>query len=203
MRKLISSFFCCLLFYAASSQKTEITGKITDSLGNGLANVSIKEKNSANGTVSDANGNFRMMAVPGTPLEITMVGYQPTVVRAGNGLAVTLLAGNSSLDEVIVTALGIKRDKRNLTYSAQEVKGETVLAARQENIINALAGKVAGVQIGNSSGQPGSSSRIVIRGITSLKGENQALFVIDGIPMDNTEAGVIDAANACVEGAGC
>jgi TonB-linked SusC/RagA family outer membrane protein len=195
MRKLISSFLCCLLFYAASSQKTEITGKVTDSVGNGLANVSIKEKNSANGTVSDANGNFRMMAAPGVPLEISMIGYQPTVVRAGSGLSITLLSGNSSLDEVIVTALGIKRDKRNLTYSAQEVKGETVLAARQENVVNALAGKVAGVQISNSSGQPGSSSRIVIRGITSLNGENQALFVIDGIPMDNTEAGVIDATN--------
>jgi TonB-linked SusC/RagA family outer membrane protein len=195
MRKFISTFLCCLLFYAASSQKTEITGKITDSLGNGLTNVSIKEKNSSNGTVSDANGNFRMISIPGTPLEISMVGYQPTIVRAGSGLSITLFAGSSSLDEVIVTALGIRRDKRNLTYSAQEVKGETVLAARQENIINALAGKVAGVQISNSSGQPGSSSRIVIRGITSLNGENQALFVIDGIPMDNTEAGVIDATN--------
>src|SRR6476661_4909700 len=146
MRKLISAFLCCLLFYAAHSQKTEITGKVTDSVGNGLANVSIKEKNSNNGTVSDASGNFRMMAVPGTTLEVSMIGYQPTVVRAGSGLSITLLSGNSSLDEVIVTALGIKRDKRNLTYSAQEVKGETVLAARQENVVNALAGKVAGVQ---------------------------------------------------------
>ena len=201
MRKLISSLLCCLLFYAASSQKSEINGKITDSLGNGIANVSIKEKNSANGTVSDANGNFKMMAIPGTPLEISMVGFQPTVVRAGSGLNVTLVPGSSSLEEVIVTALGIRREKRNLTYSAQEVKGETIQAARQENLVNALAGKVAGVQISNSSGQPGSSSRIVIRGITSLNGENQALFVIDGIPMDNTEAGVIDATNQGPENA--
>src|SRR5205085_11231514 len=100
--------------------------------------------------------------------EISMVGYQPTIVKAGSNLSVTLLAGNTSLDEVIVTALGIKRDKRNLTYSAQEVKGETIQAARQENLVNALAGKVAGVQFSNSSGQPGSSSRVVIRGITSL-----------------------------------
>ncbi|MBL7698640.1 MAG: SusC/RagA family TonB-linked outer membrane protein [Chitinophagaceae bacterium] len=195
MRKLISNFLCCLLFYAAYSQKTEINGKVTDSTGNGLANVSIKERNSNNGTVSDLNGNFRLMTAPGTPLEISMVGYLPTVVNASNNLSITLLAGGSSLDEVIVTALGIRRDKRNLTYAAQEVKGETLQQARQENIVNALAGKVAGVQISNSSGQPGSSSRIVIRGITSLNGENQALFVIDGIPMDNTEAGVIDATN--------
>ena len=201
MRKLISSLLCCLLFYAASSQKSEINGKITDSLGYGLANVSIKEKNSANGTVSDAKGNFKMMAIPGTPLEISMVGFQPTVVRAGSGLKVTLVPGSSSLEEVIVTALGIRREKRNLTYSAQEVKGETIQAARQENLVNALAGKVAGVQISNSSGQPGSSSRIVIRGITSLNGENQALFVIDGVPMDNTEAGVIDATNQGPENA--
>ena len=201
MRKLISLCLCCVLYFAASAQKTEVNGKITDSLGNGLANVSIKEKNSANGTVSDANGNFRLMSVAGTPLEISMVGYQPTTVRAGTGLSITLLSGSSSLDEVIVTALGIRRDKRNLTYSAQEVKGETIQAARQENIVNALAGKVAGVQISNSSGQPGSSSRIVIRGVTSLNGENQALFVIDGIPMDNTEAGVIDATNQGPENA--
>jgi TonB-linked SusC/RagA family outer membrane protein len=201
MRKLISLCLCCVLYFAASAQKTEVNGKITDSLGNGLANVSIKEKNSANGTVSDANGNFRLMSVAGTPLEISMVGYQPTTVRAGTVLSITLLSGSSSLDEVIVTALGIRRDKRNLTYSAQEVKGETIQAARQENIVNALAGKVAGVQISNSSGQPGSSSRIVIRGVTSLNGENQALFVIDGIPMDNTEAGVIDATNQGPENA--
>ena len=89
----------------------------------------------------------------------------------------------------MVTALGIKRDKRTLTYATQEVKGSALVDAKQDNIVNALAGKVAGVQINNSSGMPGSSSRIVIRGNSSLTGDNEALFVIDGIPMDNSEAG--------------
>ena len=195
MRKL----FCCLVFglmvfnVAAQTTGTEIRGRIIDSLGNAVSNASIKVANSNKGTVSDANGNFKLFTKPGTALQVSMIGYRNINVAAAQGLSVTLFSSDNSLDEVIVTALGIKREKRNLTYSAQEVKGETLLAARQENVVNGLAGKVAGVQISNSSGQPGSSSRIVIRGVTSLNGENQALFIIDGIPMDNTEAGVIDA----------
>jgi len=99
-----------------------------------------------------------------------------------------------SLPEVVVTALGIRREKRQLTYAIQEVKGATLAEAKQDNLVSALAGKVAGVQVTNSSGMPGSSARITIRGTGSLVGENQPLFVIDGIPMDNSEAGNPDNA---------
>jgi TonB-dependent SusC/RagA subfamily outer membrane receptor len=98
------------------------------------------------------------------------------------------------LPEVVVTALGIKREKQLLTYAHQEVQGVTLTDAGQDNLVNALAGKVAGVQVTNSSGMPGSSARITIRGIHSLVGESQPLFVIDGIPMDNSEAGNPDNA---------
>jgi TonB-linked SusC/RagA family outer membrane protein len=99
------------------------------------------------------------------------------------------IADSSQLKEVVVTALGVKRDKRILTYSAQELKGATIAAAKEPNIVNALAGKVPGVQITSSSGLPGSSSRIVIRGNTSFFGDNQALIVIDGVPVNNDETG--------------
>jgi TonB-linked SusC/RagA family outer membrane protein len=97
------------------------------------------------------------------------------------------------MNEVVVTALGVKREKRNLTYSTQEVKGEQLLATKEPNVINALAGKVSGVQITSASGSPGSSSRIVIRGTTSIYGDNQALIVVDGIPINNDETGNLNS----------
>ncbi len=131
------------------------------------------------------------MAPVNAVLVISGVGFELKEVPTGNlqNVSVVLAASNNALSEVVVTALGIKREKRTLTYSTQEVKGSTLVDAKQDNLVNALAGKVAGVQITNSSGMPGSSARIVIRGASSLTGNNQALLVIDGIPMDNSEAG--------------
>jgi hypothetical protein len=129
----------------------------------------------------------------GSVLEITNVGTLPqTVTFTGSELAVRLANDTKALNEVVVTALGIKREKRQLTYSTQEVKGETVVQAKQDNLVNGLAGKVSGVQISNSSGMAGSSSRITIRGNVSLLQDNQPLFVIDGVPIDNSEPGGID-----------
>ena len=130
---------------------------------------------------------------------MSAIGYitQEVPVENSTSLSIQLRAGSGSvLNEVIVTSLGVKREKRALTYSAQEVKGDVLLASKQDNIVNGLQGKVAGVQITNSTGMPGSSARIVIRGATSLIGENQPLFVVDGVPIDNTEAGPIDAFGA-------
>jgi TonB-linked SusC/RagA family outer membrane protein len=192
MRKLIFLLISNAIFCFCSAQKTQITGRITDSLNNPIPGVSIKEANSRNGTTSDNNGNFKLNTVPGTKLEISAIEYQPQIVAASSSLAITLSSVNSSLKEIVVTALGIRREKRQLTYSTQEVAGETVVQAKQDNVVNALAGKVSGVQISNSSGMAGSSSRITIRGNVSLLQENQPLFVVDGVPIDNSEPGAID-----------
>jgi len=192
MRKFVCILICNIIISYSFAQKTEITGRVIDSLGNPIPNASVKVAKSKNGTASDNNGYFRLNTTPGTKLEISNVGYKPQTVAASPGMAVTLSPESSSLTEVVVTALGIRREKRQLTYSTQEVSGETVVQAKQDNIVNSLAGKVSGVQITNSSGMAGSSSRIVIRGNVSLLEENQPLFVVDGVPIDNSEPGAID-----------
>lgn len=181
----------------AFAQTRVVRGKVVDDQGVPVSGASIIVKGTPRGTSADASGDFKISVKTGDVLQISAAnfGRSETSIGSENDISITLKPGQSILEEVVVTALGIKREKRDLTYSAQEVKGDVLVAAKQDNIVNALAGKVAGVQISNSSGQPGSSSRIVIRGVTSLNGDNQALFVVDGIPIDNSEAGVIDAAN--------
>ena len=192
MRKslmLLGILVCCSILVFAQSK--EITGKVTDSKGTPIPGVTVKVKGIKSGTSADADGTFKINASPSATLIISGVGFETKEVRVGNfeNLTISLRQTDVSLSEVVVTALGIKREKRLLTYATQEVKGTTLVEAKQDNLVNALAGKVAGVQVTNSSGMPGSSARITIRGTSSLVGENQALFVIDGIPMDNSEAG--------------
>ncbi|MCW3466704.1 SusC/RagA family TonB-linked outer membrane protein [Chitinophaga nivalis] len=175
----------------AYAQSPVLSGKITDKQGTPVPGASIQVKGTKNGTAAAADGSFKIAAKEGDMLIVTAMGFITSQIKAGssNFLPITLQEDTRNINEVVVTALGIKRDKRMLTYSVQEVKGASVVEAKQDNLVNALAGKVAGVQIGNSSGIPGSSARIVIRGNTSLVGNNQALFVVDGVPMDNSEAG--------------
>ncbi len=195
MRKLLSCLVVGLVFLCntAISQTVEVSGKVSDDKGNPVAGASIQEKGSKKGTSSDANGLFKLNVKPGSTLIISNIGFESKQVVAGSSpINAVLSASNQALSEVVVTALGIKREKRQLTYSAQEIKGDALVASKQDNLVNDLAGKVPGVQVTNSTGMPGSSARIIIRGNTSLTGNNQALFIIDGIPMDNQEAGSLD-----------
>lgn len=187
---LMGALFLCTLSGFAQNQ---IKGRVMDADGNPLGNVSVKIKGTNTGTSTKPDGSFELQGQSGSVLEITNVGTLPqTVTFTGSELAVKLANDTKALNEVVVTALGIKREKRQLTYSTQEVKGETVVSAKQDNLVNGLAGKVSGVQISNSSGMAGSSSRITIRGNVSLLQENQPLFVVDGVPIDNSEPGGID-----------
>ncbi|WP_160711515.1 SusC/RagA family TonB-linked outer membrane protein [Chitinophaga solisilvae] len=189
--------FMAISVVQAFAQSRTVTGKVTDAKdGTPLPGVNVLLKGTSKGTIAGADGTFKIEVPSGGTLVFSFVGYtNQTITPEGNGpISVVLQSGNKSLNELVVTALGIKRDKRTLTYATQEVKGASIVEAKQNNMVNALAGKVAGVQITNSSGMPGSSARIVIRGTTSLTGENQALMVIDGVPMDNTEAGNPDGA---------
>jgi TonB-linked SusC/RagA family outer membrane protein len=178
----------------ALAQNREITGKISDSTGAPISGASVRIKGVKGGTSASTDGFFKISASPGAILIVSAVGFQTQEFPASStGNFIQLHTSTGSMSEVVVTSLGIRREKRNLTYSSQEIKGESLLQAKTENVINGLSGKISGVQITNTTGMPGSSSRIVIRGATSLTGDNQPLFVVDGIPIDNSEAGSIDA----------
>lgn len=177
------------------AQQLAVSGRVTSATGEPIPNASILVKGKAGGANTDGNGRFQLNTATNATLLISAVGYNAVEVRVTNAepLAVTLTQSNASLDEVVVTALGVKKEKRNLTFSSQEIKADDIVRAKEPNVINALAGKVSGVQITNSTGTPGSSSRILIRGITSVFGNNEALIVVDGIPINNDETGSINS----------
>lgn len=170
-------------------QSKSITGKILDSAGHAMPGATIRVKNAAGGTSSGQDGLFTINAKTNAILLISAVGFGEKQVAIGNKdyLEIVLSRNEHALEEVVVTALGVKREKRNLTFSSQELKGDELVKSKEPNLLNAITGKVAGVQVTSASGMPGSSSRIVIRGTTSLYGDNQALIVIDGVPVSNEE----------------
>src|SRR5690242_6620463 len=193
MTKIILVCFALITSLALAAQ-TSITGTVVDEQNNPVPYASISIKNTKTGTQADANGHFTITVSTGQTLTVSAVNYtaQEVQINGTSPLTVQLKSAEQTLNEVVVTALGIKREKRQLTYSTQEVTGQTLVQAKQDNIVNGLAGKVAGVQISNSSGMAGSSSRITIRGNVSLLQDNQPLFVVDGVPIDNSEPGGID-----------
>ncbi|MFC0773563.1 SusC/RagA family TonB-linked outer membrane protein [Terrimonas alba] len=176
-----------------------VTGKVTsskDGVTLPMATISIKG-NPAIATTSDENGNFKL-SLPDEykdktiVLVISSVGYaakEVTVTEQMQGLLIQLDEANRNLDEVVVTALGIRRTSKSLTYSVTEVKGEEFTQARENNIANALTGKIAGVNATGLSTGPGGSSRVIIRGNGSLTGNSQPLYVINGMPIDNSVPG--------------
>jgi TonB-linked SusC/RagA family outer membrane protein len=191
MRKLLLSSLLCISCMLALAQKKTIRGKITGDAGSPVSGATILIKGTNTGTATAKDGSFSIQVSPGESLEISAVGYDPLTINPGDKetLDLVLVQNSKQLSEVVVTALGVRRDKRNLTFSSQEVKGDELLKTKESNLVNALAGKVSGVQITSSSGTPGSSSRIVIRGASSIFGDNQALIVLDGIPINNDETG--------------
>jgi len=181
---------CCM---QVMGQSGTITGKVIDSAGHPLAGASVRVKKSSAGTSTGNDGAFTLKVNSGDILTISAIGFttQDIPVGSSDHLEIRLLAAPHAMEEVVVTALGVKREKRNLTFSSQEVKGDELVRAKEPSLVNAMAGKVAGVQITSSSGTPGASSRIVIRGASSPTGQNQALFVVDGVPINNDETGNI------------
>ncbi len=165
-----------------------IKGKVVDEKGNGLPGVSILLKGKKTNTITNIDGVFSITASQGDVLVLSYVGYkqQEVVIDATNDLNIILVKDTKGLQEVIVTALGVKKEKKALGYSVSEVKGDELTQAREVNVANSLEGKVAGVNVSSLASGPGGSSRIVIRGSGSLSGNNQPLYVINGMPMDNT-----------------
>jgi TonB-linked SusC/RagA family outer membrane protein len=165
-----------------------VKGQITDSKGETLPGVSIKLKGSTVGATTDIDGRFTINVTDNNSvLVFTYIGYLTQEVTVGSRTAINvqLVAANTALTEVVVTALGISREKKALAYSVTEVKGEEFIQARENNIANALTGKIAGVNATGMATGPGGSSRVIIRGNGSLSGNNQPLYVINGMPMSN------------------
>nr|WP_319570488.1 SusC/RagA family TonB-linked outer membrane protein [uncultured Draconibacterium sp.] len=171
-----------------SFAQINVNGTVTSDDGELLPGVSILVKGTANGVVTDFEGNYTFNGVPtDAVLVFSFVGMQTqeVVVDGKFKIDVVLTTSSIGMDEVVVTALGISREKKSLGYSVAEVDGESLQKVAQENVLNALSGKVSGVTV-NSTGGPGSSVSMVIRGASSLTSDNQPLFVVDGIPMNNT-----------------
>ncbi|HZG23357.1 MAG TPA: TonB-dependent receptor plug domain-containing protein, partial [Chitinophagaceae bacterium] len=152
-----------------------------------IEGANVELKNLSKGTITNAEGEFIITAEKGATLLITAVGFESKSIQAdGTFLTVSLSASSQQLQDVVVTALGVTSKKRALGYSVQEIKGDVLTQARETNLVNGLAGRIAGVNVVGGSNSIGGSSRVVIRGETSLAGSNQPLFVVDGIPIDNS-----------------
>ena len=172
---------------SSSVAKVTTTGQVVDAKGEPLIGVSILEVGTTNGTITDIDGNFTLSVNEGATLEISYIGYktQTMTVRPQLG-QIVMKEDTEVLDEVVVTALGIKRSQKALSYNVQEVKGDALTAVKDANFMNSLAGKVAGVQISSGATGAGGAARVVMRGMKSLTKDNNALYVIDGVPIFNT-----------------
>lgn len=186
-------------FSFAWAQQREIKGKVTDDHGNPLPAATIQIAGTTQGTTADAQGNFEIAASPGQELEISSIGYIKLALKVPEGnkaLNISLKANTNVLNETVVTALGITRSKRTLGYTVQQVGGAEIAKSDAPNVVNALAGKVASVNITNPNGVEGGSTRIVIDGNNSLTGNNQPLIIVDGMPMENDIPGAAQSTDA-------
>ena len=182
---------CLLLAPPGMAQPTArpVTGLVTSATDQSpLPGVTVLVKGTTTGSTTGSNGRYTVPAAPGAVLVFSFIGYAPQerTVGADGGVDVALKESTTGLDEVVVTAYNIAQDKRTLVTAVQEVKSKDIIDSRQTNVVNALQGKVAGVNITSSGGSPGEGASIIIRGGTSLDGDNQPLFVIDGMIMDNS-----------------
>ena len=198
MQNVLRLFVVCLLGIT-SLQAQSVKGTVTDAIdGSPLPGVNVIVKGTSYGVSTDFDGNYTIeLSAEQQILQFSYIGYTTKNVNV-NGktvLNVVLSQSAESLNEVVVTALGIKREKRSLGYSVSEVKGESVSLAKESNFVNSLAGKVAGVVITQSTSGPAGGTRVIIRGNNSITGNNQPLYVVDGVPIDNSGIGSANGSN--------
>ena len=188
-RKLMLLMTCLTIgFGLANAQVKKVTGHVTsDEDGLPVVGASVLVKGTNVGTVTDIDGNFTLSNVPSSAetLVISFIGLESQEVDAKPVVNVVLKSDSEILDEVVVTAMGISREKKALAYAVQDVKGEELTQAASTSLSSALQGKVSGVDITPSSGMPGASSQIVIRGVRSFTGDNTPLYVVDGMPISS------------------
>jgi len=186
-------FFVLFLSITSNTMaQRQVGGIITDSAGYTLPGATISVKGTSKGTVTDNDGKFTL-SVPddNSVLVVSYLGYKTEERTVGNNtrLDVTLTSSARTLDEAVITALGIKHSQKTLGYSVTKVDGSSITGSREVNVMNSLEGKVAGLNISGVTSGPSGSSNVMIRGSNSITGNNQPLYVIDGIPIDNTNLG--------------
>lgn len=191
---LVGFFLCAGSMLA----QTKVSGTVlSQEDGQPIIGAAVKVDGTSTGMLTDVNGRFSLTLPEGkNQLTISYLGYQSKTVTAKNGMRVFLASDSQVLQDVVVTAMGIKRSAKALGYSATAVDGDKIAAARTADIMSSLQGKVAGVQISSSASDPGSSNSVIIRGISSLSGTNQPLYVIDGVPMNNSAVYSNDGLNS-------
>lgn len=173
---------------AAEQPMAAIHGKVTDPAGQPLINVSVQVKGTTRGALTDASGIFTLQAESTDVLVFSYLGFETKEVPVGNNteLTITMNPSDKTLGTVVVTALGVKRESKTITYATQQVSGVELTKAKDPNLVNTLNGKVAGLTISSSASGVGGSAKVILRGNKSGLGSNQALYVIDGVPMNNT-----------------
>ncbi|HSD06664.1 SusC/RagA family TonB-linked outer membrane protein [Flavobacterium sp.] len=193
MKKKLNTYtWLCILLVSigVNAQVSKIDGKVIDAVSKeAVVGASVNIKGSADGVITDVDGKFNLQTEQKFPftLVVSYLGYKKTEILVNqNSVTINLAQEQNVLSEVVVTALGVSKEKRSLGYTTQSVKNEDLVNTKETNFVNSLTGKLAGVRITNSQGDMG-SSRIVIRGETSISGNNQPLFVVDGIPVDNSQ----------------
>lgn len=197
MEKRIKLLLACLfLFVGMAIAQTKVTGTVvSQENGEPVIGAAVKILGTNQGTVTDVNGKFTISVPAGKKLRVSFVGLETVDVSASNGMKIVLKQDAKTLDEVVVTAMGIKRSAKALGYSATAVDGDKIAAARTNDVMSSLAGKVAGVSISSTSSDPGASNAVIIRGVSSLSGNNQPLYVIDGVPLTNASVSSGDQLN--------
>lgn len=176
---------------STSASRKRVTGRVVDENGEPLVGANIRAEGSPTGTMTDIDGNFAIDVPADGRISISYVGYAPQSLKVGgkSNFSVHMSADAHQLDDVVVTALGIKREQKALSYNVQQVKGTTLTEISDANFVNSLNGKVAGVTINTSSSGVGGASRVVMRGTKSIEQSSNALYVIDGVPMFNFGGG--------------
>lgn len=190
--KRIASILVCLVMlgFNALAQDIQITGKVTSADdGSSLPGVSVVVKGTTTGTSTNIDGNFTITAPSEATLVFSSIGMetQEVVVGGQTVIDVTLTPEAISMDEVVVTAFGIQRDVKALGYSATQVGEDEIVKSGETSLMNSMQGKVAGVQITSAGGMPGASTKVIVRGYSSITGNNNVLYVVDGIPIVNSE----------------
>lgn len=193
MRKLTFLLVClfCVGVGIVNSQTVSVSGKVLSAEdGQPIVGATVKVKGTTNASLTDVGGNFTIsMKGSARTLLISFIGMNTQEVVATNDMIVKMESNERALGEVVVTGLGIKRDQKALGYSATSVTSADITATGNRSAFNALEGKVPGVEITSASGAPGASTRVIMRGFSSLSGSNQPLYVIDGVPVNNTQIG--------------
>lgn len=181
---------------ASEQQGNKVTGKVTDDTGQPLPGASVVIKGTTIGVITDLNGNYNLSAPVNAKLVFSFVGMNSAEVTVGanKNINVQLVTSTVGVEEVVVTALGISREKKSLGYSVAEVKGGEMQKVASANALSSLAGKISGVQL-NSTGAAGSSVSVVIRGASSLTSDNQPLYVVDGVPLNNSLSNMSNLGN--------